>query len=198
MYTQQGNNPSISLKNNPHHRSYHRATATALSDATVGETDYGDEKEQSPAAVSVPATVIANEDPQPSSRTVASVVSRGELVLGAALSLQPMPVDFGNFYAGNIKTALVSSGVQLGLMGWSMILVAENSNWKMHNSDFSWDSTWSRGEKNLLYGLVGSYIASKLVSAWFAVDTVQKSQSPAVALIPADKGAAIQVAWQFQ
>lgn len=186
----QGTHGDLAEKNNPHQEKESSAPGAVESGNSLPHNNHGSHGRLSEEA-----------NPhyrQHSMRTLPeTMLQRGELALAAGLSLQPLPIDLGNFYAGNLQTALISTSLQLGMMGWGMVLVAENNNWNMHGNQSALDSNWSRGEKNLLYGIIGGYVVSKLLSTWLAVDTLTDEQA-SVALLPSSSGASVQLAWQLQ
>ena len=91
--------------------------------------------------------------------------------LAAALSLTPMPVDFGNFYAENPQMGVVWTAAETGLMAAAMW-----SSWDGgmmgHNRDGAGSRTrWTAADRDRTVALGVAYVGVKLVSA------LQASQS---------------------
>lgn len=106
-------------------------------------------------------------------------------MLTGFLSLQPTPIDFGNFYAGNWRTAIVLTGVEASLVAAGAVLVASNAPAMGPRTETTPADEWSVRERNQMLGLAGGYLVTKLVSAWIAVGTVAKTyEHPAVSLLP--------------
>lgn len=109
----------------------------------------------------------------------------GDLMLTAFLSLQPMPIDFGNFYAGNWRTAIVLSGLEVSLMTAGAVVLMSNATSMGRGTDATFRDEWTIADRNVLLGLAGGYIATKLTAAWIAVGTVAKRyDQPRVSLLP--------------
>jgi hypothetical protein len=79
--------------------------------------------------------------------------------LAVALSLTPLPVDFGNLYAENIAWAIGYTTGELALSGAMMWLGGSHM---CHDSPRCGD--WSDSERDVLIGLVAGYVALKLVA----------------------------------
>ncbi len=91
--------------------------------------------------------------------------------IAAALSLTPMPVDFGNFYAENVEAGILFTTVEVGIMGAAM-----------------WTARWGGGmhgryddregptaaEREQLALLAGAYVAVKVASALQAADAAER------------------------
>lgn len=84
----------------------------------------------------------------------------------ALLSIQPMPFDFGNFYAGNWQRGIIYSTTELGLFIPGMVLLSQN--WDHRDYYNSQPPGWSSGERNTFYVLLGSYVLVKIVAAFDA------------------------------
>ena len=94
--------------------------------------------------------------------------------IAAVLSLQPLPIDFGNIYSGRWEVGLVSSGLQLGTAIAGIVLIAENTSFDRHFDigESTATSTWTKGKKIALYSLIGGYAITKLASSWIAIKAV--------------------------
>jgi hypothetical protein len=103
--------------------------------------------------------------------------------VAALLSLQPMPIDFGNFYAGNWKRGIVYTIAEVSLFVPAMSLVRENSGWwgGMHRGYYRYNytytkNTWSKTEKEQFYYLLAGYVLTKTISAFDAGFSVEKQK----------------------
>lgn len=97
--------------------------------------------------------------------------------LAVALSLQPLPVDFGNLYAENLGWGVAYTAIEVSLMAPMMWLGGSH----MHHG-LNDDRTWSSGEKGAMIGLVSGYVAVKLVSglhAGYAAKAFNRAYEPA-------------------
>lgn len=114
--------------------------------------------------------------------------------LAAALSLTPMPVDFGNFYAENPEMGIVWTAAETGLMA-AMMWSAWDGSMMGHGYDRDGDRArdrWTAADRDRTAALVAGYVGVKLVSA------LQASQSARVhnerlarveaGILPADGG----------
>jgi hypothetical protein len=81
--------------------------------------------------------------------------------LAAALSLTPMPVDLGNFYAESPGWGVAYTVVELGAFVPMMALAVDGG---MHHAN----DRWTEGERAAFYGLLGGYVAVKAVAALHA------------------------------
>lgn len=105
--------------------------------------------------------------------------------LAAALSLTPVPVDFGNFYAENVGWGLVYTTGQLALAGSMMWLGGT------HMCHARSECTgWSDGETGAMVALVSGYVVVKIVAAVHAASAAsafnhrQPSASLGAAAVP--------------
>ena len=80
--------------------------------------------------------------------------------LAAALSLTPVPVDFGNLYAENLGWGIAYTSVELSL-ATAMMLVG-GSHMGMGHGD---GNAWSDRDRNVVIGLVAGYVVTKLAAA---------------------------------
>ncbi len=100
--------------------------------------------------------------------------------IAAVLSLQPLPIDLGNFYAGNWERGILYSAAEVALFVPAMILLSENSNWRgRHGYDSYYytdanRTTWTQAERERFYYLLGGYALVKIISAFDAGYTVER------------------------
>jgi hypothetical protein len=83
--------------------------------------------------------------------------------LAVALSLTPLPIDFGNLYAENIGWGVAYSALEVSMMVPMMWFVGGHMNHRWDD-----DRRWSSGESNTMVGLVAGYVAVKLVAGLHA------------------------------
>ncbi|GEM_PF-2671049 len=105
--------------------------------------------------------------------------SKKDPAIAAILSLQPLPVDLGSFYAGNWERGILYTAAEVALFVPAMVLVSQNSNWPHHRYDSYYYSdqnrrTWTRAERERLYYLLGGYVLVKIVSAFDAGYSVEQ------------------------
>lgn len=79
--------------------------------------------------------------------------------LAIALSLTPMPVDFGNLYAENLGWGIAYTAVEVSLVAPMMWLVGGHMD---HGRDDT--RRWSDGERNTMIALGIAYIVVKLAA----------------------------------
>jgi len=99
--------------------------------------------------------------------------SKKSPAIAAALSLQPLPVDLGSFYAGNWERGIVYTAAEIALFVPAVVLLAENSNWGHHRYDAYYYGdparrTWTNADRNRFYYIVGGYFLIKVISAFDA------------------------------
>lgn len=88
--------------------------------------------------------------------------------LAAALSLTPLPVDFGNLYAENLGWGIAYTSLELGLLA-PMIFIAAD-----HGMGHSATSTaWSNSDRNWMIGLVSGYVLVKVASGLHAAHSAE-------------------------
>lgn len=119
--------------------------------------------------------------------------------LAVALSLTPVPVDFGNLYAENIGWGIAYTAAQLALavpMMWSA--------GSHMGSGYAGSSSWSISDRNTLIVLASGYVAVKLVAGLHAAHAVEgfnrAQQRPArlsAVVVPAAGGAAAFASLRF-
>lgn len=93
--------------------------------------------------------------------------------LAALLSIQPLPVDVGNFYSGNWRRGIIYTTAETVIFIPAMILLGRNSwGWGMHNYQYYGSNvpprSWTTEERNQFYYLLVGYIAVKIISAFDA------------------------------
>ena len=91
--------------------------------------------------------------------------------VAALLSLQPMPVDFGNFYVDDWGKGILYSSLELGLFVPGVIYMGNHGMGHSHSSN---NSEWTDSERNTFYYLLTGYIAVKVISAYDAASTAEK------------------------
>jgi len=93
------------------------------------------------------------------------------------LSIQPLPVDFGNMYTGNWKRGIGYSAIQSTLVVAAGITLA-NSGWGHHsyrNGTNSSNRGLTSAERNRLIWYSASYIAVKVISGVDAGRTAEQN-----------------------
>jgi hypothetical protein len=115
--------------------------------------------------------------------------------LAVALSLTPLPVDFGNLYAENVGWGIVYTGVEAALMVPMMVVAGRHMG---HGSG----NDWTDSDRAWMIGSVAGYVAVKLVAgihAGTAAGAFNRAQArvPAVGLAPARGGGLLSWATSF-
>ncbi len=108
--------------------------------------------------------------------------SRKSPAIAAALSLQPLPMDLGSFYAGNWERGAIYTTAEIALFIPIVVLISQNSNWGHHRYDSYYYAdanrrTWTDAERNRFYYLVGGYFLVKLISALDAGYSVERQNA---------------------
>jgi hypothetical protein len=126
--------------------------------------------------ITLPRTVTAqhhNDGDRPSWRK--------DPAIGALLSLQPLPVDLGSFYAGNWERGIIYTVAEVALFVPAIVLISENAGWWGHHrydsfyyNDPTRRRTWTRAERERFYYLLGAYVLVKVVSAFDAGYSVER------------------------
>lgn len=116
--------------------------------------------------------------------------------LAVALSLTPLPVDFGNLYAENIGWGIAYSAAELSLMVPAMWLVGGH----MGGRDGTRD--WSGGDRATMIGLATGYVAVKLVAGLHAGHAARQHNAeqrivPHAAVVPTRGGALASIGFGF-
>lgn len=100
-------------------------------------------------------------------------VNRKDPATAALLSIQPLPVDLGNFYIGNWERGILYTTAELILFIHAAVLLGRNG-WSggMHNYSNYYDSdyrpSWTTTERTQFYYLVAGYVVVKIISAFDA------------------------------
>lgn len=106
--------------------------------------------------------------------------SKKNPAIAAVLSLQPLPIDLGSFYAGNWERGILYTAAEVALFVPAVVLISENSGWWSHHrydSDYYTDPnrrTWTRAERERFYYLLGGYVLVKIASAFDAGYSVER------------------------
>lgn len=90
----------------------------------------------------------------------------------ALLSIQPLPIDLGNFYSGNWERGILYTTAELALFIPAANLLGRNGwGFGMHNNpydNYSNKPTWTNQERNQFYYFLTGYIVIKLIAAFDA------------------------------
>lgn len=91
----------------------------------------------------------------------------------ALLSIQPLPVDLGNFYTGNWGRGILYTTAELALFIPAAVLLERNGwSWGMHNYSNYYETdnrpSWTETERNQFYYLLTGYVIVKIISAFDA------------------------------
>ena len=84
--------------------------------------------------------------------------------LAVALSLTPLPVDFGNLYAESLDWGIAFTALELSTALPFMWLGFGHMCHGLSNDC----GQWSVSERNLAIGLVSAYVVEKLIAGWHA------------------------------
>lgn len=109
--------------------------------------------------------------------------SKKDPAIAAALSLQPLPMDLGSFYAGNWQRGALYTAAEIALFVPAIVLISENSNWWGHHRYdpyYYTDAnrrTWTAAERERFYYLVGGYVLVKVISAFDAGYSVERNNA---------------------
>lgn len=114
--------------------------------------------------------------------------------LSVALSLTPLPIDFGNLHAENLGWGIAYTAIEVSLMAPMMWVVGGH----MGHGGVD-DRRWSDGERGAMIGLLTGYVAVKLVSglhAGYAASAYNRRYDPrAMAFVLPTRGGGIAGAW---
>ncbi|MGB9773048.1 MAG: hypothetical protein ACP5JH_03275 [Bacteroidota bacterium] len=97
--------------------------------------------------------------------------------LAALLSIQPLPVDLGGFYAGNWQRAILYTTAEIAIATPALVLLWERGGWGHMGyyygpaSPEGWE--WTKAERERFYYLVAGYMIVKAISAFDAAFSVQ-------------------------
>ncbi len=91
----------------------------------------------------------------------------------ALLSIQPLPVDLGNFYAGNWRRGILYTTAELALLIPTSVLLERNGRlWGMHNYSNYYGTesrpSWTATERNQFTSLLAGYVVIKIIGAFDA------------------------------
>lgn len=79
--------------------------------------------------------------------------------LAVALSLQPLPIDFGNFYAENLGWGVFYSAVEVSLLAPMMWMTGSHMD---HGTNDQ--RSWSGMETGAMAGMISGYVLLKVIS----------------------------------
>lgn len=116
--------------------------------------------------------------------------------VAAALSLTPLPVDFGNFYAENIAGGIAYTSGELLLGGTMMWMGSSHMCWHDERGCGGWSTT----ESWTMVGLVTAYVAVKIVAgvqAASAAEAFNQAHGTALLLTGDRNGASAGFRVQF-
>lgn len=92
--------------------------------------------------------------------------------IAALLSIQPLPIAFGNFYTNDWERGIIYTTVELVLFIPATVLLGRNNwGWGMHDyssGDYEDNKSWTNTERNQFYYLLAGYVIVKIVSAFDA------------------------------
>ncbi len=91
--------------------------------------------------------------------------------VAALLSLQPMPVDFGNFYIDDWGKGILYTSLELAIFVPGVMLMGDYGMGHSHSSN---NSEWTDSERITFYSLLAGYLAVKVISAYDAASTAEK------------------------
>ncbi|MBU0560962.1 MAG: hypothetical protein KJ799_16695 [Bacteroidetes bacterium] len=99
--------------------------------------------------------------------------NRKDPSIAALLSIQPMPVDLGNFYTGNWGRGILYTTAEFALIIPAAVLLGRNGwGWGMHNYSNYYGTddrpSWTTTERNQFYYLLTGYVIVKIISAFDA------------------------------
>ncbi|MDO8548900.1 MAG: hypothetical protein Q7S39_01950 [Ignavibacteria bacterium] len=99
--------------------------------------------------------------------------NRKDPATAALLSIQPLPVDLGNFYVGNWERGILYTTAELILFIPAAVLLGRNGlSWGMHNYSNYYGSdyrpSWTTTERTQFYYLLAGYVVVKIISAFDA------------------------------
>ncbi|MEK6606860.1 MAG: hypothetical protein AABZ30_04290 [Myxococcota bacterium] len=107
--------------------------------------------------------------------------------LAALLSLTPVPIDFGNFYAENWGWGVGYTVGEIALFA-PMMALAMGDGWGHHDRLDGTDDEWTRSERIAFYSLLGGYVVVKSVAAIHAAraaEAYNRRAKPHASLMPA-------------
>lgn len=112
--------------------------------------------------------------------------------LAVALSLTPLPVDFGNLYAENLGWGIAYTAVELSLIAPVMWFVGGHMDHRRNDT-----RDWSESERNGMIALVSGYVVVKLaagIHAGYAASDFNRAGADVAraAVVPRRGGALLQ------
>jgi hypothetical protein len=116
--------------------------------------------------------------------------------LAVALSLQPLPIDFGNLYAENIGWGVTYTAIEVALMAPMMWMTGSHMS-HAGMTRVGDDGSWSDREKGAMVGLAAGYVLVKLAAGLHAGRAAQgfnlMYERRATALVAPTAGGALLV-----
>jgi hypothetical protein len=113
--------------------------------------------------------------------------------LAVALSLQPLPIDFGNLYAENLGWGVAYTAIEVSLLAPMMWMTGEHMD---HGA--SDNRAWTGRETGAMVGLVCGYAVVKVVSglhAGYAAQAFNRSYEPRMTSFVAPVRGGALLAW---
>jgi len=92
--------------------------------------------------------------------------------IAALLSLQPMPLALGNFYADDWEKGILYTTVEVGLAIPGIILLSDR--YGDHFHDGGAQDGWTDTEQVWFISLVTGYVLTKVLSAYDAASSVER------------------------
>lgn len=89
--------------------------------------------------------------------------------VAAVLSLQPMPVDFGNFYVDDWGKGIIYTSLELSMIIPGMFLMSDNHMYFNGNNN-----GWTDNQRVWFYSLLTGYVLTKVISAYDAASTAER------------------------
>ena len=105
--------------------------------------------------------------------------------VAALLSLQPMPVDFGNFYVDDWGKGIIYTSLELSMFISGMFIMSDS--YMHHNGN---NNGWTDNQRAWFYSLVTGYMLTKVISAYDAASTAEhlmNSEHVSLRLNPSDR-----------
>jgi len=132
-------------------------------------------------------------EPHPGHQFLFGVSTYRSPGLAVALSLQPLPIDFGNLYAENLGWGIAYTAIEVSLLAPMMWMTGQHMD--HGNGD---DRRWSGMEKGTMMGAVSAYVLVKIVAsvhAGYAADAFNRTyQARGIAFVTPTAGGAL-LAW---
>jgi len=88
--------------------------------------------------------------------------------VAALLSLQPMPVDLGNFYVDDWGRGIIYTSLELSMFIPGMLLMSDRHS--DHNGN---NNGWTDNQRVWFYSLLTGYVLTKVISAYDAASTAE-------------------------